>query len=402
MPGVRVFTDGKNYYTQRGMGSSGGSGGVNVQTVSYTATGGDFGKLISMNGAVGSPPTGITLTLPATPPSATWWIDVENVNALTLTLNTNGLKLDGVVYPSGSPPTFFNIPQNQGLRIYTDGSNYFTMRGMDTIDYMTSVTNRPSLVNFSAGGQQNGPFTTVTSAAQNITAGNSIVVAMRWGASAVTDTAGNIYIPLPFLQGEGTATDGCQFWYVNNCKGNAANVVTATLTSGSTNTFTYIAVWQIAGGTLIFDTQIGTIQPSANTLMFSNSFNTYMANEIVLVAGQSYTALATYTPGTGWTQDGGSSLAGNQIASAEHKILTSAQAGMYASMVDSGSTAYQIFACCFGIGAVASLSGSFEGEEGYVTNGTKIGETSGSGTGVPVYWSSGNWRIFPKDVPFSS
>jgi hypothetical protein len=96
----------------------GGSGGVNYQTASYTALAADNGKLVSFNSA-----SALTLTLPASPPSATWFIAVECVGAGGLTISPSGLNID----TSASNVT---LAQNQGLFIYTDGANYFTQRGV--------------------------------------------------------------------------------------------------------------------------------------------------------------------------------------------------------------------------------------------------------------------------------
>lgn len=129
----------------------------------------------------------------------------------------------------------------------------------------------PVLVNFAGGGVASGtPQTTTTSVAQSITGGNTIVVAMRWGAARVSDTAGNTYTPLPFMANpfNVNGTDGAQFWYVTNCLGNAANVVTATMlpTSVGGNTFTWIAVWQISGGPFTPDfTPSGTLSQPGGT-----------------------------------------------------------------------------------------------------------------------------------------
>lgn len=35
----------------------------------------------------------------------------------------------------------------------------------------------------------------------------------------------------------------------------------------------------------------------------------------------------------------------------------------------------------------------------YATNGRKVGEIAGSGTGVPVYYSNNAWRVFSTDAP---
>jgi hypothetical protein len=34
----------------------------------------------------------------------------------------------------------------------------------------------------------------------------------------------------------------------------------------------------------------------------------------------------------------------------------------------------------------------------YASNGRKVGELSGAGTGVPVYYSNGVWRVFSTDA----
>lgn len=49
--------------------------------------------------------------------------------------------------------------------------------------------------------------------------------------------------------------------------------------------------------------------------------------------------------------------------------------------------------------AVAGLPVGVEGQTAYATNGRKLGETGGAGTGVPVYFSNGNWRVYSTDAP---
>lgn len=38
------------------------------------------------------------------------------------------------------------------------------------------------------------------------------------------------------------------------------------------------------------------------------------------------------------------------------------------------------------------------GQLAYATNGRKVGEGAGSGTGVPVYFSNGAWRVYSTDA----
>ena len=47
---------------------------------------------------------------------------------------------------------------------------------------------------------------------------------------------------------------------------------------------------------------------------------------------------------------------------------------------------------------VATLGTAPEGSIRYATNGCKVGEAPGAGTGVPVYYSNGQWRTFSNDA----
>ena len=119
----------------------GGGGGVNYQTANYTAIALDNGKLLAFKNT-----SALTLTLPATPPSSTWYISVECIGSGGLTISPNSLNLD-------TASSNLVIAQNQGLVIYTDGMNYFTERGigggsaqmfvitgLSNVDYFTAKT----------------------------------------------------------------------------------------------------------------------------------------------------------------------------------------------------------------------------------------------------------------------
>jgi hypothetical protein len=67
----------------------------------------------------GSSGGSLTLTLPASPPSSTWAIFVNNWGTGTLSIDPNGLLLNG------SASTVTGITQNEGVYITTDGTNYF-------------------------------------------------------------------------------------------------------------------------------------------------------------------------------------------------------------------------------------------------------------------------------------
>jgi hypothetical protein len=51
---------------------------------------------------------------------------------------------------------------------------------------------------------------------------------------------------------------------------------------------------------------------------------------------------------------------------------------------------------------VADLPAGVEGQWLYASNGLKVGEITGSGTGVPVYFSNGLWRVFSTDQQVQS
>jgi len=93
---------------------------VNSQTATYTVLAGDQGKLITFSNAGTQ-----TVSLPVTVPTAGWWIDFENTGAGTVTLSPNGHNLDGSV-------ASLSIATNQGLRVVSNGTNYFTQRGVSS------------------------------------------------------------------------------------------------------------------------------------------------------------------------------------------------------------------------------------------------------------------------------
>ena len=47
---------------------------------------------------------------------------------------------------------------------------------------------------------------------------------------------------------------------------------------------------------------------------------------------------------------------------------------------------------------VALLPAGSEGMIAYATNGRKVGEGAGLGTGVPVYFSNTHWRVYSTDA----
>lgn len=93
-------------------------GGASVKTSSYSAIDLDYGQLLTF---FSTSPT--TLTLPATPPDAGWSLFVENMGRGLLTIDPNGRQID-----KSSASLLLN--QNQGIYLTTDGTDYYTERGM--------------------------------------------------------------------------------------------------------------------------------------------------------------------------------------------------------------------------------------------------------------------------------
>lgn len=52
-----------------------------------------------------------------------------------------------------------------------------------------------------------------------------------------------------------------------------------------------------------------------------------------------------------------------------------------------------------GVYTVSALPAvALPGQKAYVSNGRKVGESAGAGTGVPVYYSNGVWRVYSTDA----
>lgn len=95
------------------------SNGVNNQTgAGYTILSSDGGKDVTLSNGSGQ-----TVTLPSSVPASGWWVDIQNIGAGTWTSNRNGHTIDGGT-------TNFALTTGLGIRVYSDGSSYYTQRGM--------------------------------------------------------------------------------------------------------------------------------------------------------------------------------------------------------------------------------------------------------------------------------
>lgn len=135
------------------------------------------------------------------------------------------------------------------------------------------------------------------------------------------------------------------------------------------------------------------------------------------------------TTGDAFEQVNGLTITGNCASSCPDEFLgiqlipppvrfTVANYGIYVNNWGANAGDYAIYVqggqCFFGgpvaFGApatpaqytVAALPAGAEGQIAYATNGRKVGEGAGSGTGVPVYFSNTHWRVYSTDATVTS
>jgi hypothetical protein len=180
-------TTGQSYFDTSVYGPNVGT--TLVKTVNYTAVAGDNGTLLSFNSS-----SAVTLTLPnpiatiGTLPSSIWKIAIQNIGAGTLTVNPNGLNIDGSA-------ASLVIAQGTGLDIYTDGTNYFTMRGG-----AIPLNNRVGVIGITIDGGGSVPSTGLKGYAQIPFA------ATITGWSIIADQAGSASIDIWALAGSAPPT----------------------------------------------------------------------------------------------------------------------------------------------------------------------------------------------------
>jgi hypothetical protein len=184
-------------------------GGVSVKTAGYTLLAGDCGKLLVFNAA-----TSGTFQLPAAIPFAQWAVFVANESAAVgspptspvLTLSPNGLNLDGGA-------ASISLYPGQGVYIASDGTNYFTSRGIGpTLQNNGTANSSQAVLNLKAGA--NVTLTDQGGGAISISAtgggggGSSISYGTYAGLPAAPSTADQMYfctdVPYYFVSNGGS------------------------------------------------------------------------------------------------------------------------------------------------------------------------------------------------------
>lgn len=221
-----------------------------------------------------------------------------------------------------------------------------------------------------SAGDNSGSSTTIATAAFALTAGNLVVFAVTAGANvnpsvAPTDTAGNTYLEL--VSDRIADTPNGQFiwaYYVPNCLGNAANIVTVTWAAAKTNRG--ILGGQYSGiSTGVVDQQIGQLQatPGTGADGLKSTPKTPTAQPALLWGFSMNTGSLNNTPvtGTGFTVRGTGILLGAGVDQARYEdqrltSLAAAEATLTAVVNNSHITLLAIFSEPGGATFVPSLA----------------------------------------------
>lgn len=205
----------------------------NVQSgAGYTVASTDWGKLLTLSNA-----TAQVLSLPQADASFSngWYVDVENTGAGTWTITPTTSTIDGTATLA--------LSTNQGVRIFSNGTNYFTERGigggaagsLNVLVNGSSVASQPGL-NFISG-------TGVVQTCANNSANNRVDCTPSLD-TAVALTNANAQANKP--------------WFCNSTNGTTA--YTCTLSAAAALTAYTTGMWL----TLVVDTTNTSSQPTLN------------------------------------------------------------------------------------------------------------------------------------------
>lgn len=232
--GIYITTDGTNYFSSQtaklGVATSRtGSGTVN-------ATAFETGTLQTFSNN-GTP----TLKLLATIPFNKWCMFVQYTGSGSLTINPNGLNIDGSA-------SSLVLTQGQGVIIFTDGTNYFTMRGMGSGGGTPGGSNtQVQYNNSSAFGGITGATTDGTNL--SVTTQSPLDNSTKAASTAYTDTAvatavAGINPAVAVQAATTTAGDTSGLTYNNGASGVGATFTGTVNTAITIDGYTFTAVGQ--------------------------------------------------------------------------------------------------------------------------------------------------------------
>lgn len=199
-----------------------------------------------------------------------------------------------------------------------------------------------------ASNDSGGTVSSLATVPTSLTTGNLIAVIVRndtSNATAITisDTAGNTYTEI--ISASMDSGDAISFFYCADPTGNSSNIVTANFSPAAS--FTAVASLQFSGCNTIapLDTSASGVVAGTASSVATNTFNTAIANEVV-IAGFSVNSLSnTFTPASGYTlanTDNGGFVA------TEYQIFNSIQSGITAGASFNGTAGkWEIVAAAF-------------------------------------------------------
>lgn len=194
---------------------------VNNQTgTSYTVVTGDRGKLLTFSNA-----SAVSVTLPQAGSSgfeAGWFVDIADRGAGTATITPTTSTIDG--------SSSLAVQTNQGCRIFSDGTNYFSMRGMGSgLSAATQAEMESASSNTVAatpGRVQHHPG--VVKAWVNFNGTGTVSIRASYNVSSITDNGvGNYTVNLS------TAMSSANYCVGTNNSGGSGDGIVDTLSTGS-------------------------------------------------------------------------------------------------------------------------------------------------------------------------
>jgi hypothetical protein len=268
-----------------------GTGSIDLLSASYLAVANDYGRLLTNTSS-----SNITVTLPATPPTnpisggASWWIAVQASGSGTVTISPNSLLLDG-------SSSSLVLTQNSGVLVYTDGLNYYTMRGLGTLNsfamtvpsWLTAVVTNP-----------NGPNTSVAITATSETA-NFVLAAPNGSAGALAPRL-LVGADIPAINLASSGKGGVTGLLPH------ANIAATAVTPGS---YTSANITVQADGTLTAASNGGGGAPTNDVYVLGSADVTNLPNAVVNPTAAFGADAAPASPGTLNDEFPGSVLSGS-------------------------------------------------------------------------------------------
>ncbi len=189
------------------------------------------------------------------------------------------------------------------------------------------------------------------------TAGHTIVVVTETydpsgHISSITDTAGNTYTGI--FAGDGFINGGSvhlQMWYISNCAGNAANVIT--INYSTAHDFSTAAAFDVSGATAI-GPDARVTNSGSGAAAASAAYTTTIADAALFAMVSTVSGGLTATAvDSGFTFDGVGVGNGTNLTGFAHKVVTTIQTAQVVTFTNN-STAWNTIFVSFSGGAITA------------------------------------------------